>query len=155
MLEMEDIKKILPHREPFLFLDRILELEKGKRVVGIKNIRADEPYFKGHFPGNPIMPGVLIIESMAQAGALLNIVSQGLEGDPQGTLIYFMGMEKVKFRKPVYPNDQLKMDVVVTHKHRRGWKMRGQAYVGEKMVAEAELLAYIGKRNLEQQGESQ
>ena len=140
-----DIIKILPHRYPFLLVDRVTELEPGERVVGIKNVTANEPFFQGHFPGNPIMPGVLIIEAMAQVGGVLARFS--LPDSPAGgapSTVYFMSMDKVKFRKPVIPGDQLRFELVPLRKGSRVWKMAGKAYVGETLVAEAELVATIG-----------
>ena len=140
-----EIIKILPHRYPFLLVDRVTELEPGERVVGIKNVTANEPFFQGHFPGNPIMPGVLIIEAMAQVGGVLARFS--LPDPPEGSLsktVYFMSMDKVKFRKPVIPGDQLRFELVPLRKGSKVWKMAGKAYVGEALVAEAELMATIG-----------
>jgi beta-hydroxyacyl-ACP dehydratase FabZ len=144
-LVYQDIVKILPHRYPFLLVDRIIELEAGERVVGVKNVTANEPFFQGHFPGNPIMPGVLIVEAMAQVGGVLARFSipGALEGQPTGT-VYFMSMDKVKFRRPVVPGDQLRMELVPLRKGSKVWKMAGKAYVAEALVAEAELTATIG-----------
>jgi 3-hydroxyacyl-[acyl-carrier-protein] dehydratase len=142
----EDIIKILPHRYPFLFVDRIVELEVGERVVGIKNVTANEPFFKGHFPGRPIMPGVLIVEAMAQTGGVLAGLSMpkyAKQGDEK--LIYFMAIDKVKFRKPVVPGDQLVFEVVPLRAGSRIWKMAGKAFVSDALVAEAELVAAIGQ----------
>ncbi len=140
MLEAEEIKEILPHRYPFLLVDRILELEKNERIVGIKNVTINEPFFEGHFPGRPIMPGVLIIEAMAQVAGVLYIMSMGNTGEKE---IYFMGMDKVKFRRQVLPGDQLRMELKVLQKHRRGWRMRGEAYIDGKLAAEGNLLALV------------
>lgn len=144
-LQYEDIMKILPHRYPFLLVDRITELEFQKRVVGLKNVSANEPFFQGHFPGNPIMPGVLIIEAMAQVGGVLARMSRPevLEkagGDP----IFFMAMDKVKFRKPVIPGDQIVFELEALRTGSKVWKMAGKAFVQGSLVAEAELLATIG-----------
>ena len=105
MLGIDEIEKLLPHRYPFLLVDRILEIEEGKRIVGIKNVTANEPFFPGHFPGHKVMPGVLIIEALAQVGCILLLVTTG---DAE-KVIYFMSMDKVKFRKKVVPGDQLKL----------------------------------------------
>jgi len=144
-LEIEEIKGILPHRYPFLLVDRILELVENERVVGIKNVTINEPFFVGHFPGRPIMPGVLIIEALAQVGGILYIKSAGLEKEEE-KLIYFMGVDKFKFRRQVRPGDQLMLKMQVLRRHSRGWKMRGEAYVADKLVAEGELLAFVGSR---------
>jgi beta-hydroxyacyl-ACP dehydratase FabZ len=140
MLEAEEIKNILPHRYPFLLVDRVLELEKNERVVGIKNVTINEPFFVGHFPGRPVMPGVLIIEALAQVGGVLYIVSVEGKGTP---LIYFMGIDKCKFRRQVLPGDQLRLELTVLRRHSRGWKMQGEAFVGDKLVAECHLTALI------------
>jgi 3-hydroxyacyl-[acyl-carrier-protein] dehydratase len=142
----EDIIKILPHRYPFLFIDRIVELEPGKRVVGIKNVTANEPFFMGHFPGRPIMPGVLIVEAMAQTGGVLaGLSTPGFTGQGGEKLIYFMAIDKVKFRKPVVPGDQLVFEVVPLRAGSRVWKMAGKAFVSDALVAEAELTATVGE----------
>ena len=143
-LNYEDIIKILPHRYPFLLVDRITELEKGSRVVGLKNVTANEPFFEGHFPGNPIMPGVLIIEAMAQVGGILALLTiyENLEYD-QSRPVFFMSIDKAKFRKIVIPGDQIKFEVIPIRKGSNVWKMQGKAYVDGKIAAEAELLAKI------------
>ena len=141
----EDIIKILPHRYPFLLVDRITELELGKRVVGIKNVSSNESFFQGHFPGNPIMPGVLIIEAMAQVGGVLARLS--MEGDmdrEEGAPVFFMSMDKVKFRKPVVPGDQIVFELKPLRTGSRVWKMAGKAFVKDDLVDEAELMATIG-----------
>ena len=144
-LNYEDIIKILPHRYPFLLLDRITELEPGKRVVGIKNVSINEPFFQGHFPGNPIMPGVLIIEAMAQVGGVLARLSvPGAMEEENGDTVFFMSMDKVKFRKPVVPGDQITFELKPLRTGSRVWKMAGKAFVNDELVAEAELTATIG-----------
>ena len=144
-LYYEDIVKILPHRYPFLLVDRIVELEPGTRVVGIKNVTANEPFFQGHFPGNPIMPGVLIIEAMAQVGGILARLSvPGLLEDENRNETYFVSMDKVKFRRPVVPGDQLRCVLETLRSGSRVWKMAGQALVGDVVVAEAQMVATIG-----------
>ncbi|MCJ7684632.1 MAG: 3-hydroxyacyl-ACP dehydratase FabZ [Desulfobacteraceae bacterium] len=144
-LKYEDIIRILPHRYPFLLVDKIIEMELGKRVVGIKNVTANEPFFQGHFPGNPIMPGVLIIEAMAQVGGVLarlsipNVMERGEMGE-----IFFVSMDKVKFRKPVVPGDQIRFENEALRTGGRIWKMAGKAFVDGDLVAEANLVAVIG-----------
>jgi beta-hydroxyacyl-ACP dehydratase FabZ len=144
-LGYQDITKILPHRYPFLFVDRIIELELNKRVVGVKNVTINEPFFQGHFPGNPIMPGVLILEAMAQVGGVLARLSvPGLLDDQSKQNLYFMSIDKVKFRKPVLPGDQIVFELEALRTGSRVWKMGGKAFVKDDLVAEAELVAAIG-----------
>ena len=144
-INYEGIKKILPHRYPFLLVDRITELEPGERIVGIKNVTINEPFFQGHFPDNPIMPGVMIIEAMAQVGGVLARLSmpEVMNGD-KGNAIFFMSMDKVKFRKPVIPGDQIVFKIAPLRKGSRVWKIAGKAFVGDDLVAEGELVATIG-----------
>ena len=139
----EDILKImetLPHRYPFLMLDRVLELTSDS-IVGLKNVTINEPFFQGHFPGEPIMPGVMIIEAMAQAGGVLGF---SLLGHLKGNSIYFMGMDKVRFRKPVRPGDQLLIKAQLMKQKGTVLKIKAEAFVGEQLVAEAELMATLG-----------
>jgi beta-hydroxyacyl-ACP dehydratase FabZ len=140
----EEIQKILPHRYPFLLLDRILEFTVNEKVVGLKNVTVNESFFQGHFPGNPIMPGVLIVEAMAQAGGVLAFKSNP---DKIGnSLVLFLAIDKVKFRKPVVPGDQLIMEVIALRRGQKVWKMQGKTFVRDKLVAEAELTAsFSGK----------
>lgn len=138
-MEIREILEILPHKYPFLLVDRILEFEPGKRVVGIKNVTINEPFFQGHFPGFPIMPGVLIIEAMAQVGGVLAFRS--VEG--KNKLVYFLGIDKARFRKPVLPGDQIRFEVEVLMHRVNVWKLRGKAFVEGKIVCEAELMAMI------------
>lgn len=142
IMEIQEIMQYLPHRYPFLLVDRILELEKFKRVVGIKNVSNSEHFFQGHFPGKPIMPGVLIVEAMAQVSGVLYAYSLDLKGG--NNTIYFMGIDKCKFRRQIVPGDQIRIEMTVLRKHRRGWKIRGEARVEGKLAAEAELLAFVG-----------
>jgi 3-hydroxyacyl-[acyl-carrier-protein] dehydratase len=140
-----DIKTILdhlPHRYPFLLVDRVVEFEASKRIVALKNVTINEPFFQGHFPGIPIMPGVLIVEAMGQAGGVL--VTQSLPPEKQGNLIYFMGFDKVRFRKPVVPGDQLILELDMLNLRSRAVKMAGVARVDGNVVAEAQLLAAYG-----------
>jgi beta-hydroxyacyl-ACP dehydratase FabZ len=143
-LGYEEIVKILPHRYPFLLVDRVTEIEVGKRVKGIKNVTFNEPFFQGHFPGNPIMPGVLIIEAMAQVGGVLAGFSIPKDTKKEGPHdFYFVAMDKVKFRKPVVPGDQLVFELVTLRTGSRIWKMAGKAFVNDELVAEAELIATV------------
>ena len=144
-MDIHEILKRLPHRYPFLLVDRVLELDKGKRIKAIKNVTMNEPFFPGHFPGRPVMPGVLIIEALAQAGALL--AAQLVGFDPATQVIYFMAIDKARFRKPVVPGDLLMLEVVPLRKGGAIWKLRGEAKVDGVVVAEAELLASIQPRD--------
>jgi 3-hydroxyacyl-[acyl-carrier-protein] dehydratase len=141
-LNVGEICRILPHRYPFLLVDRILTMELGKRIVGVKNITINEPFFQGHFPGRPIMPGVLIIEAMAQVGGILALLSTPENlGNPS---IYLLGVDKVRFRKPVVPGDQLILELETLRSGKKFWKMQGKALVNETLVTEAELMASVG-----------
>ena len=138
-LDIKEIIRLLPHRYPFLLVDRILEGEKMKSLVGLKNVSINEPFFQGHFPSEPIMPGVLILEGMAQAGGILAYYSmQEMIGEK---LVYFAGIDKVRFRRPVVPGDQLIYEVEVIKQKGKIWKMAGKAKVDDKVAAEAELMA--------------
>jgi 3-hydroxyacyl-[acyl-carrier-protein] dehydratase len=142
MIEIKEIMKILPHAYPFLLVDRIIEMEPGKRIVGIKNVTYNEPFFPGHFPGHPIMPGVLIVEAMAQTAGVLAFKS--LPEQEQKKPVYFLGIDNVRFRKPVVPGDQLRLELEII-KHRQSiLGFKGKALVDGKLVAEAELLAMLG-----------
>jgi 3-hydroxyacyl-[acyl-carrier-protein] dehydratase len=141
--DIQKILQFLPHRYPFLLVDRVLELEPGDRIVALKNVTINEPFFQGHFPGKPVMPGVLIIEAMAQAGGLLAYESSA--ADNHGQLIYFMGMDKVRFRKPVVPGDQLIFEAKILKLRTKVAKMTGTASVNKQLVAEAELMASFGE----------
>lgn len=134
-----EVMKILPHRYPFLMVDRITELT-AEKVVGIKNITINEPFFQGHFPGNPVMPGVMIVEALAQAGGILAFE---LLAEPKNNAVYLMGLDKVRFRKPVRPGDQLLLKLEVIKQRGPIFKMRGEAFVDGQLVAEAELMATV------------
>ena len=142
--DIQKIMNLLPHRYPFIMIDRILELVPGEKVVALKNVTINEPFFQGHFPGSPIMPGVLMIEAMGQAGAVL--AAESLPEEEQGSLIYFMGMNNVKFRKPVVPGDQIIFEIKFLKQRAKVFKMSGIAFVDEKRVAEAELMASFGEK---------
>ena len=143
MYDIQKIMEYLPHRYPFILVDRVLELEPGDRIVALKNVTINEPFFQGHFPGIPVMPGVLIIEALAQAGGILYFNS--LSEEKHGSLVYFMGMDKVKFRKPVIPGDQLILEGKMLKQREKAIKMAGWAKVDGKIAAEAEILAAIGE----------
>lgn len=142
--DINAIKKILPHRYPILLVDHVTELNVNESIVAYKNITASEPVFEGHFPDQPIYPGVYIIEGMAQAGGLLAFESHTSENiNMHGKIVYFMSIDKAKFRVPVTPGDRLEYRVDVTKKRGHVWQFAGKVYVGEKLVAEAELKAMI------------
>jgi len=144
MMDIREIQKLLPHRYPFLLVDRVIELEPNVKAVGIKNITANEEFFQGHFPGNPIMPGVLIIEALAQLGGILAFGS----GVSPGKSVYFLSIEKAKFRKPVVPGDQLRLEVNVLKLRGSVWKFSGNAIVDDKTAAEAEFTAMVTDREI-------
>ena len=139
-LDITSILKIMPHRYPFLLIDRILDLEPGKRVVALKNVTINEPFFQGHFPGHPIMPGVLILEAMAQAGGVLLL--HAIE-KPETKVVYFMAIDNARFRKPVTPGDQLRFELEMNVFRRKACKMSGKAFVGDSVVASANFMAMV------------
>jgi UDP-3-O-[3-hydroxymyristoyl] N-acetylglucosamine deacetylase/3-hydroxyacyl-[acyl-carrier-protein] dehydratase len=143
VLGIEEIMKVIPHRYPFLLVDRILELDPGKRVVGLKNVTINEPFFQGHYAGHPVMPGVLIIEAMAQVGGMLLM---GAVPDPESKVVYFMSMDNVKWRRPVKPGDQLRFELEMLQIRGRTCRMRGEAKVDGDVVAEAEMAAMVRDR---------
>ena len=140
IFDIQAIEKILPHRYPLLLVDRVLDITPGKNITAIKNVTRNEPFFNGHFPNRPVMPGVLIVEAMAQAGGILMLYD--LE-NPSEKLIYFTGIDKVKFRKPVRPGDQIRLEVELTKIFKTTCKMKGKAYVDDKIVASADMTAVI------------
>jgi beta-hydroxyacyl-ACP dehydratase FabZ len=145
MLSIGEIMELLPHRFPFLLIDRIVELDPGKRIVAIKNVTINEPFFQGHFPGHPIMPGVLIIEAMAQAGGILALKALGGEK----RIAYFATIDNCKFRKPVVPGDQLRLELDVIANKGPVWKMHGDAKVDGVLVAKADVTATLPEVSLD------
>jgi beta-hydroxyacyl-ACP dehydratase FabZ len=143
-LDVDAIQKILPHRPPFLLVDRILELDPRKRIVGVKNVTINEPFFLGHFPSFPVMPGVLIIEAMAQTGGVLILREIP---DSKNKLVFFAAIEKAKFRRPVVPGDQLRMELEVLARRATFCRMNGTAYVNGEIAAEAVFLCKIAERS--------
>ena len=143
MLDIVAIERILPHRYPFLLVDRVDEIG-AERVIARKLVSRNEPFFNGHFPGHPVMPGVLIIEALAQTGALL--AAHVTSFNPETHVVYFMAIDNARFRKPVIPGDVLTLDVVPLRKGKAIWKLKGEAKVGDVLVAEAEMMASIQPR---------
>ena len=143
VLGIEEIMKVLPHRYPFLLVDRVLEIEPGKRIVGIKNVTINEPFFQGHFPGHPIMPGVLIVEAMAQVGGMLLM---GAVPDPESKVVYFTSLNNVKWRKPVRPGDQLRFELELLQVRGMMCRMQGVAKVDGEVVCEAEMSAMVREK---------
>ncbi len=140
-IDIEGIKRLIPHRYPFLFVDRIVELVAGERIVGIKNVSAGEPFFEGHFPGYPVMPGVIILESLAQTGAIMML---SVDDDDDGEKIpFFAGVDKVKFRRQVVPGDQLRLELTVLRQRAGTCRLQGKAFVDGELAAEAEILAVV------------
>lgn len=144
MIDIKEIQKLLPHRYPFLLVDRILDIEPGVKITGIKNVTINEEFFQGHFPDYPIMPGVLIIEAMAQVAGILAFRSSATTVKS----VYFMSIEKAKFRKPVVPGDQLKLEVSVIQYRGNVWKFSGHAIVDDKVTAEAEFTAMVSEKEI-------
>lgn len=145
MLDINEIMKILPHRYPFLLVDKIVEMEAGKSIVGIKNVSVNEPFFPGHFPGHPVMPGVLIIEAMAQVACILAIKSS--DESVRSKVTYFASIDNARFRKPVLPGDQLRLEIEATGCKRGIWIFSAKAFVEGKLVTEAELKATFADKN--------
>jgi 3-hydroxyacyl-[acyl-carrier-protein] dehydratase len=144
VLDINDILRILPHRYPFLLIDRVVELTRKERIVAIKNVTVNEPFFQGHFPNLPIMPGVLIVEAIAQAGGALLLTEVEDRGDK---LMVFTGIERARFRRPVLPGDQLRIEVEVKAWRMTAVRMAGTAFVGEKKVAEATVTCQLVERS--------
>ncbi|HRF56904.1 MAG TPA: 3-hydroxyacyl-ACP dehydratase FabZ [Campylobacterales bacterium] len=143
MLDINEISKILPHKYPFLLIDRIESITNGESIEGYKNISISDQVFQGHFPGHPIYPGVLIIEGMAQAGGVLAFKSSANEDEFENKVVYFMSIDKAKFRSPVFPGDKLVYKLKVVKRKGNIWALDGKAYVEDKLVCEAELKAMI------------
>lgn len=141
-MDIHEILQYLPHRFPFLMVDRVESVEPGKNIVAIKNVSINEPFFPGHFPNRPVMPGVLILEAMAQVAAILSFKSAGTKPDAN-SVYYFVGIDKARFKRPVEPGDQLRLDVSVLRTIKGIWKFSGKASVGEHLVAEAELMCTV------------
>ncbi|MCX7698299.1 MAG: 3-hydroxyacyl-ACP dehydratase FabZ [Candidatus Goldbacteria bacterium] len=143
MMDINKIQEYLPHRYPFLLVDRVLEIKPGEKIIAIKNVTMNEWFFQGHFPGRPVMPGVLIVEAMAQAGGIL-VLEQIKEA--KGKVIYFMTIDAVKFRKPVVPGDTLRFEIIPIKLKGNIAKLHGDAYVGDEKVAEADMMAMLSEK---------
>ncbi len=141
VIDVNQIREMIPHRYPFLLVDKIIELESGQSAVGLKNVTVNEPQFMGHFPAMPVMPGVLIIEAMAQTAAI--VVVETLEEKTAGNLVYFMTIDSARFRKPVVPGDTMHIHVEKIHSRKTVWKFKGEARVGDQLCAEATFSAMI------------
>lgn len=140
VMDIHEILKYLPHRYPFILIDRILDIKMGESLVAIKNVTMNEPFFMGHFPNRPVMPGVLILEAMAQAGGVLAYKSTNTTPS-DGSLYYFAGVDNARFRRVVEPGDQLRLEVKVLKSKREFWKLEGSAYVGDELACSAEFLS--------------
>ena len=141
-LDINQIKQYLPHRYPMLLVDRVLTWESGKTITAIKNVTANEEFFNGHFPNKPVMPGVLMVEAMAQTAAILSFLTMGKKPD-ENTIVYFVGIDNVRFKRPVGPGDQLKMDVEILRVARGIWKYKAVATVDGQLAVEAELMCTL------------
>lgn len=142
ILDINQIKQYLPHRYPMLLVDRVLSWESGKNITAIKNVTANEEFFNGHFPNKPVMPGVLMVEAMAQTAAILSFLTMGVKPD-ENTIVYFVGIDNVRFKRPVGPGDQLKMDVEITRTSRGIWKYKAVASVDGQLAVEADLMCTL------------
>ncbi len=143
MIGIEEIKKILPHRYPFLLVDRVLEYEKDKWIKTIKNVTINEPFFVGHFPHQHVMPGVLVIEAMAQSGGILSFLSIDNNATNETRNVYFMQIDKAKFRKPIIPGDRLEMHIEILKRKLQVWKIEGKCFVDGQLAAEAIMMAKL------------
>lgn len=142
ILDIHEVLEHLPHRYPLLLVDRVLELEKGKRIVALKNVTINEPFFQGHFPHHPVMPGVLQIEALAQAAGILSFQTMGRRSDDR-SVYYFVGIDHARFKRPVMPGDQLRLEVEIVRMSRSIWKYAGRALVDGAVAAEAELMCTL------------
>ncbi|MDH3315862.1 MAG: 3-hydroxyacyl-ACP dehydratase FabZ [Betaproteobacteria bacterium] len=143
-MEIREVLEYLPHRYPFLLIDRVLLCEPGKRVAALKNVTINEPFFQGHFPYYPVMPGVLIVEAMAQAAAILTFHTEKAKADER-SVYYFVGIDNARFKKPVVPGDSMRLEVTLARQVRGIWKFDAQALVGDALVAEARLMCTVRK----------
>ncbi len=149
VLDVEAIQRLLPHRPPFLLVDRVVSVEPGVKLVAWKGVTMNEPFFAGHFPGKPVMPGVLILEALAQACALLALKSMGADEDKDDKITFLMGIDGARFRRPVVPGDRLELHVEITKRKASIWRQKGTAIVDGQVVAEAEFLAMLADREPE------
>jgi 3-hydroxyacyl-[acyl-carrier-protein] dehydratase len=149
-MDLREIQQLLPHRFPFLLVDRVVEIVPGQKLIGYKNVTANEEFFNGHFPGHPVMPGVLVLEALAQASAILAYKTSGV--DPKEKVAYLGGVDAARFRKPVVPGDRLQLEIEVVKQKGPVWKTKGTATVDGVKVAEAEFLATLADRSAEEAG---
>lgn len=141
-MDINEVLRYLPHRYPFLLIDRVLECESGKHIEALKNVTINEPFFTGHFPHHPVMPGVLVVEAMAQAAAILSFVTMGVIADDQ-SIYYFVGIDNARFKRPVTAGDALRLRVTLIRNMRGIWKFHAEARVGDALVAEADLMCAV------------